>query len=172
MTAPDRLAEMHEGDLLAHALGAALDQAERDRPAKRRAEIARRHEADRAALAADGLDAVRAGRQRHSVRDRQPDQLLAVRSRRVFGEQRALADEFRLPLVARPGDAEVVRHAGAVGVLAGDDVAFLGAQQQQRLGSHQRRHSTCRAISFIACHSAGACDDAHGNLVAAIAGES
>src|SRR3954466_13137972 len=35
-----RLAQMHERDLLAHALGAALDQAERDRPVERWAEIA------------------------------------------------------------------------------------------------------------------------------------
>ena len=47
-----RVAEVHERDLLAHALLPAFDQPERNRPVERRAEIARCDEADRAALAA------------------------------------------------------------------------------------------------------------------------
>ena len=49
--------------------------------------------------------------------------------------ERALADEVGLGLADRPGEAGVVRGQRAVGVLADDDVALLGAQHVHRLGA-------------------------------------
>ena len=65
----------------------------------------------------------------------QADELLAALRHHVGAGERALADEVGLGLADRPGEAGVVRRQRAVGVLADDDVALLGAQDVHRLGA-------------------------------------
>ena len=65
----------------------------------------------------------------------QADQLLAVGPCHVPTSQGPLADEIRLEFSHRPGEPRIVGRHGAVGVLADDDVALLGAQHVHRLGS-------------------------------------
>ena len=131
---------MDELDCFSDTRQAALDQRQRDRPAERLRHVARRHEADGAPDAVVRRDTVRADGQRYIfVHGYQPDTLLPVLAQRVVGEQRALADELALAPVARRGDAEIVRHGRAVGVLAGDDEAFLGAHQKQRFRAERDR---------------------------------
>ena len=73
-----------------------------------------------------------------SVRQ-QPDELLAVGPRGVGAGERALAEEVALRRRDDPVHAEILRRHGAVGVLADDRVALLGAQDVHRLGAVRRR---------------------------------
>ena len=63
------------------------------------------------------------------------DELLAALRDHVGAGERALADEVGLGLADRPGEAGVVGGQRAVGVLADDDVALLGAHHVHRLGA-------------------------------------
>src|SRR5580700_3829133 len=130
-------AQVVHADRLAHAQQTRFDEPERDRPAKGWAEIARCHVALRLPRTTRALRHMRAGRQRRfSRRHAQADQLLAARVDSDWHEERALADIFVRPRIARPRDPEVVRHGRPVGVLADDDVPLLRAQNHQRLEPH------------------------------------
>ena len=104
-----------------------------------------------------GIDNLRAFLEHHArVASQQAHQLLAVG--RVHGGpgEGAFADEVGLRLADRPGEAYIVRRDRAVGVLADDDEAFLGAQhvhglgavgrEPERLAGFADRLERCRAL--------------------------
>jgi hypothetical protein len=65
----------------------------------------------------------------------QADELLAARCHEVGPLEPANADEIGLLRTDRPVEAEIVRRHRAVGFLADDDEALLGAQHVHRLGA-------------------------------------
>src|SRR5208337_1008069 len=131
-------AQIIDSDLGAHARQAVLDEPERNRAAESRAHGARGHVAERLPRAACALDKMCAGRQRRfAAPDAEADQLLAASAPGGGREQRPLADILVLSLLARTGDAEILRHGRPIGVLADDDVALFGAQDHQRFQPHE-----------------------------------
>ena len=141
------LGVVHE-DLAADARAAALDQRQRDRAVAGRAPIARgdmaeRMDRDRLVAVGDDLRALveKEGR----VVGQDADQLLPAGRDQIRPRQRTLADEIRLGLGDHAGKAEIVRRDRAVGFLADDDEAALGAQHMHGLGAIGRQPKRCAA---------------------------
>ena len=84
--------------------------------------------------------------------------------------ERALADEIGLGLADRPGEADIVRRHRAVGLLADDDVALLGAQHVHRLGA-VGRDAVCLAGLVERLPDGAAVARRHVDLEAELAGE-
>ncbi len=95
--------------------------------------------------------------------------MLAVGARSVLAHERAPAEEVLLVLGDDPVHAEVDRRDRAVGVLADDDVALLGAQHVHRLGAVRR---DAEALADIHQRFPNVpCLVAHVDLVRELAGE-
>ena len=82
------------------------------------------------------IDDLRAFLEHHArIAGQEAHELLAVGRVHGGAGEGAFADEVGLRLADRPGEADIVRRDRAVGVLADDDEAFLGAQHMHGLGA-------------------------------------
>ena len=170
----DRAAGHRHVERLADPRAAGRDQRQRDRAAECGAPVARGD------VAEHGIGGRLRRRWRRSARPppaprpgrsvSRPTSCLRSGRAQVGARPAALADEVGLRLGDDPAQAEIVGRHRAVGLLADDDVALLGAQHVHRLGAVGRDAVRLRRPPQRLPHRA-AVVGRHVDLVAELAGE-